>query len=591
VLRKFEIHYSVLNIFHHYTRLACYLVPEGQRDLWMHLVPFFHVDSPIDYETPGRDGLDRDAYNHRMFERVAQTLRTVCAERNGFYDFFVPVIRERRCIAFVVSGIVLKSVPDKESLMRRWEAWTGNRPAPGSGEFNLFLRAVLDTPVLPPETFRAHREMLEILAASVADTAASERRLARVDWLKNNVFARNLPHVNWMKFVTSRSPKASQLYWKSKEVTAWEREEIGLRRPPTTIAAFAPAGSMDPEQDDWSSLLLMKRIQVEMFRTIRQWPDMVGAPLEDSGLLVALSADPAKAPRLARLEVRDKVRQVIQRVRKRYGVQMAAGVGVSVSPGEFLGPSFHGALDALRWCLYQGKEAVFDEEQPAHKTASFGDLRELSNQVSETLGQGNRAALELAVDRYLKAVLWFSGKRAETVRLFLWHTLWDCRKKVEGLLPIEPPVESRVDPGFEAEMNLSVSVPFMFRKFRGYLSDFAALLSDPPKIKRKAGVRWARRFIEGHFREPLTLAQVAARVGVSTRTLGEGLFSETGMRFNELLRKKRAEEARRLLSRGQLTLSRVATESGFSSASYLVRSYKRVFKNTPRGGGGVVKTL
>jgi hypothetical protein len=51
--------------------------------------------------------------------------RSLCTRFSGFNDFFVPVLKAGKCIAFIVSGYFLKNVPTRRELELQWESWTG----------------------------------------------------------------------------------------------------------------------------------------------------------------------------------------------------------------------------------------------------------------------------------------------------------------------------------------------------------------------------------------------------------------------------------------------------------------------------------
>jgi transcriptional regulator GlxA family with amidase domain len=88
--------------------------------------------------------------------------------------------------------------------------------------------------------------------------------------------------------------------------------------------------------------------------------------------------------------------------------------------------------------------------------------------------------------------------------------------------------------------------------------------------------------MEAHLEEPLARADLATRVGLSTRQL-ERLFRKylqrTPTRFYLELR---LERARQLLTQTSLSVLDVALACGFVSASHFSKCYREIFKKTPR---------
>ena len=78
----------------------------------------------------------------------------------------------------------------------------------------------------------------------------------------------------------------------------------------------------------------------------------------------------------------------------------------------------------------------------------------------------------------------------------------------------------------------------------------------------------------------ITAADVLAQVGLSHTTVGATFRRKLGVSVQELLMRKRLEEACRLLRSG-LSVTDVARKSGFSSVQYFCRAFAAVHKLTP----------
>ena len=99
--------------------------------------------------------------------------------------------------------------------------------------------------------------------------------------------------------------------------------------------------------------------------------------------------------------------------------------------------------------------------------------------------------------------------------------------------------------------------------------------AEPPVITR------AKRFIEDHHREDLSLSQVAASVHTSLFYFCKLFKRHTGVSFTEYVSRVRTEKAKRLLLNPNLRVSEIAYEVGFQSLTHFNRVFKRILHESP----------
>jgi len=100
------------------------------------------------------------------------------------------------------------------------------------------------------------------------------------------------------------------------------------------------------------------------------------------------------------------------------------------------------------------------------------------------------------------------------------------------------------------------------------------LRTTPPWLNR------AREMIVNHFRETLTLSQIAAQVGVHPVHLATTFRQKYGVTIGECVRKLRVEHACAEL-RGTLPLAVIALEAGFVDQSHFSKVFKSHVGTTP----------
>jgi AraC-like DNA-binding protein/mannose-6-phosphate isomerase-like protein (cupin superfamily) len=98
-----------------------------------------------------------------------------------------------------------------------------------------------------------------------------------------------------------------------------------------------------------------------------------------------------------------------------------------------------------------------------------------------------------------------------------------------------------------------------------------------------AHVRRAVRYVDQHFREPLTLGQVAAVAHLSPHWFSEQFRRATGDTFQSYLKRRRLRFARALLDSTQLGVTEVSQAAGFNDLSYFGRAYREQYGVSPSG--------
>ncbi len=91
----------------------------------------------------------------------------------------------------------------------------------------------------------------------------------------------------------------------------------------------------------------------------------------------------------------------------------------------------------------------------------------------------------------------------------------------------------------------------------------------------------ARKFIEEHSREELSLTKVAKAVNMNANHLSENFKQVTGINFVEYVARTRFKTACDLLRNPKLRISEIAFAAGFQSLSQFNRVFKRFSRISP----------
>jgi YesN/AraC family two-component response regulator len=91
----------------------------------------------------------------------------------------------------------------------------------------------------------------------------------------------------------------------------------------------------------------------------------------------------------------------------------------------------------------------------------------------------------------------------------------------------------------------------------------------------------ARKFIEQHLAEELSLTKVAKVVNISANYLSEKFKQVTGVNFVDYIARARFENATHLLEDVDVRISEIAFAVGFQSLSQFNRVFKKLLRKSP----------
>ena len=121
----------------------------------------------------------------------------------------------------------------------------------------------------------------------------------------------------------------------------------------------------------------------------------------------------------------------------------------------------------------------------------------------------------------------------------------------------------------------------------GHLSLIAARVLERSRLEEVRaldGVLYQKviSYLSEHYTEDITLKGVAKAFGYNEKYLSHSLHTLTGIHFKQLLSSYRISHARRLLEREkEISITRVATESGFPATNTFHRVFKKITGVTP----------
>ena len=138
-----------------------------------------------------------------------------------------------------------------------------------------------------------------------------------------------------------------------------------------------------------------------------------------------------------------------------------------------------------------------------------------------------------------------------------------------------------VEEDFGAELALLVARALVvFLRRPGSQSQFSASLSL--QATDRAPLKELQSWALDNLSEPLTVEQMAGRVGMSPRNFARVFNEQTGVTPARFVTQIRVETARRRLEESSQTVERIAEDCGFGSAESMRSSFQRLLRVSPQ---------
>jgi AraC-like DNA-binding protein len=325
---------------------------------------------------------------------------------------------------------------------------------------------------------------------------------------------------------------------------------------------------------------LERQLQRACARIARSLPQTVAEGLEH-GLTLFLTALPEGLEHgKQRLYLGDLARSLASLAREAIGVPVRIGIGEPLEDCGSLAASALGAERALQCCGFQEQSPVFYEDQllPQGQDPLLR-LAETSRALRQAFGRGT--GLQGACDEYLRSVLMATAEHPVAVRA---HLSAMAAQLVDVL-------EERHPGGLEGLDSLAQSwneslascrgTADLAMEFRRLTQAWGSLLRATPGRRNDIVIARVVQHLERHYDQPLSLALVAKRLGLSPNAMGRCFKQHTGMGFSEYLQKVRFEQACRMLRETRLSIGRISMECGFNSPSYFTRAFIKFAGRSP----------
>ena len=106
-------------------------------------------------------------------------------------------------------------------------------------------------------------------------------------------------------------------------------------------------------------------------------------------------------------------------------------------------------------------------------------------------------------------------------------------------------------------------------------------IDSNPIHKRRSSIHRSLTYLQLHFREPVTLEQIAQESNLSPNYFSERFHKLTGKTFKGYLHELRINFAASMIKSSDLPVTEICFASGFNSLPHFLRSFKQYFGMSP----------
>lgn len=565
-------------LFQRFIGRPCYFVNAEVTQWW-------YLFTPESYLYPSHFGnyfgksASHDAYMRANFKRVLKEKRPLMGRFGNYIDLLVPFLDQGRCLGYLISGPVLEKPLTVEELRLQWKAWTGVEGSDLDRDFLHFTQVALRAPILDAKGLDAYVRLMELLVLWVTEDRVPG--IGReLDRLRIDVFSRQLPHPYWVDWAVGRD-KFFAMPEKGYTVPPWVREEVGVSRVPTVVAALMPR-KPSFRASSLELLCQARRFQNECYRAAREAGEIACASLGDYGTLVLTSARPNLTPSQSRQEVRERIQAFCRTLETKLRMDIVAGIGPHIPQGSGLARSYHGALTALHSAVQAGKKVLSNDAPPSPPPGmSLGKMQDLIRDMNLSLAHSSATRLAQSRENFIQHLL-YTGYGPEITKAYMVSVLYILLERFGSRTTIGQSTARNLGSELMDRLDAAMTLPELMVAFKESIDRLAYYQDKPRDASVKARLNILLEDINKEPHKPWRLAKLSQKLALSAPTFLKWFKRVTGRSFGSYVRHARLAKAEKLLKEENLTLERIAQECGFASASSFSILFHKAHGTSPR---------
>lgn len=323
-----------------------------------------------------------------------------------------------------------------------------------------------------------------------------------------------------------------------------------------------------------SSVKMQQHYQ-EVRECLKEYFDCVVGTVMANKLAVLVPYEKVKMDYNERIDLIEKSRELVRRMRKKTGISFRIGIG-KVGKLEAMAESYNEALNALVittgsvahaddlpiGCVYEGDYPIHLEKQLFEEV----EKGEVNNAVAtgrsffDWMAENNPDSIMEIRTKTLEFVLWVEHIAYEKGGMtYQFHSRQDYLTTVMGTTDMDELRKWFLDKIMAACQNIL----------------------GKREEKSNSIIEMSQQYIRNNFDKDISLDDVSRAVNISPYYFSKIFKEGTGENFIEYLTGIRIEKAKELLSTTEYSMKEICTMCGYSDPNYFSRSFKKNVGVTP----------
>ncbi len=238
------------------------------------------------------------------------------------------------------------------------------------------------------------------------------------------------------------------------------------------------------------------------------------------------------------------------------------------------------AMSALNYSYYEGKGAIiFYSEKCEEKIGRSDDfnIRFLKKDLMFSIRQNDSEKYARIMDQVLELFRECKPSRTQAVNAcnhLYYFTAIQFEERDDSSFPYA------VD--MVGQLNCMENLDMVIDWLTGFRDAVMRLLEEYQGHRVDRNVELAKRYIEEHYQEKISLSQVAAELYVSIGYLSSSFKRQTGKNFSDYVSEIKIEKAKELIETRKYMIYEIADMLGYDTPFYFSRVFKKVVGVSPR---------
>ncbi|TVY03305.1 response regulator [Cohnella terricola] len=275
-------------------------------------------------------------------------------------------------------------------------------------------------------------------------------------------------------------------------------------------------------------------------------------------------------------------KEIQHNVKKYLKLSVSVGIGRTRNRMTDLGEAYAEAFSALKTKIYKGRDSLIHYREPKEPAQAQAVLYPSNEEkvITGCIKTLDTAGLNEAIHQIFERFLALQVD-AEKIRSICGRLLLVSASSIAEMgIDTAKVIGADFHPYREIERFDTLED---LREWMGeMLFRLTTLVQESKNDKFKGIIKTAIRYMEEHYREDISQADVAAVVYVTPNYLSRVFKEEMGVNFIEWLNRYRIEKAKTFLTEPGAKTSTVAEQVGFSDYKYFSHIFKRFIGCSPK---------